>query len=74
MSDNPYKNLPDSAFWSKGVAHSTPFEFKGLYSRKWRIQKTTRVATAGSCFAQHIARHLRARKFSVLDMDPAPPG
>ncbi|WP_135506655.1 GSCFA domain-containing protein [Roseovarius aestuariivivens] len=74
MSNNPYKGLPESAFWSAGVAHHSPFEFEGLYSRKWRIQKKTQVATAGSCFAQHIARNLRARKFSVLDMEPAPPG
>ena len=74
MSDNPYKGLPESAFWSSGVANQSPFELAGLYSRKWRISKKNRVATAGSCFAQHIARHLRKRDFSVLDMEPPPPG
>ena len=30
------------------------------------------VATAGSCFAQHIGRHMREGGFSILDVEPAP--
>jgi len=31
-----------------------------------------RIATAGSCFAQHIGRHLRQRGANYLDLEPAP--
>lgn len=30
------------------------------------------IATAGSCFAQHISRHLRGNGYNVLDVEPAP--
>jgi hypothetical protein len=32
------------------------------------------IATAGSCFAQHIARHARGRGYNVIDTEPAPQG
>ncbi|WP_370205029.1 GSCFA domain-containing protein [Pararhodobacter marinus] len=31
-----------------------------------------RIATAGSCFAQHIGRNLREKGFAYLDAEPAP--
>jgi hypothetical protein len=74
MTSSPYDGLPDTAFWASGVAHHSPFHPQGLYTKKWHIGKKARIATAGSCFAQHIARHLRRRNFSVMDMEPAPPG
>jgi hypothetical protein len=45
-----------------------------LYRKKFEIKATDKVATAGSCFAQHIARNMRARNFQVLDFEPPPPG
>lgn len=37
------------------------------------LQKADRVATAGSCFAQHIGRNLALRGANYMDMEPAPP-
>ncbi|KIC17308.1 GSCFA domain-containing protein [Leisingera sp. ANG-Vp] len=74
MSSSPYENVPVHGFWRSGVAEQNPLEFKGLYKRKFRIRRSQTIATAGSCFAQHIARHLRARKFNVPDYEPAPRG
>jgi len=54
------------------VAQASPFSLDGIYRRKWPIPPGARIATAGSCFAQHIARHLRTNGFKVLDMEPAP--
>lgn len=45
-----------------------------FYVRKFPISKTQKIAAAGSCFAQHISRHMRTRGFRVLDVEPAPPG
>ncbi|HEY3636699.1 MAG TPA: GSCFA domain-containing protein [Rhizomicrobium sp.] len=71
---SPYDNLPAHAFWRTGVTEQ-PFDaIPQLYQRKFPIDRTMKIATAGSCFAQHIARHLRMRKFSVIDEEPAPPG
>lgn len=51
-----------------------PQSISGLYSKKFAIGRATRIATAGSCFAQHIGRQLRANGFSVIDEEPPPPG
>ncbi len=37
-----------------------------------RSRETTRIATAGSCFAQHVGRALRGAGFTVLDAEKAP--
>ena len=44
----------------------------GLYAPRFAIGRTTAVATAGSCFAQHITRTLRRVGATVLDAE-APP-
>lgn len=70
---SPYEGLPPRAFWRTGVAEQCAENIPDLYRRKFEIPRSARIATAGSCFAQHIAAHLRARKFTVLDVEPAPP-
>jgi hypothetical protein len=40
---------------------------------KFTIAATDRIATAGSCFAQHIARRLRQAGFNFLVTEPAHP-
>jgi hypothetical protein len=71
---SPYENLPRTAFWRTGVAGHAPDAIPGLYRRKFALDRTTPVATAGSCFSQHLSRHLRARGFKVVDAEPPPPG
>lgn len=73
MKSNPYQDLPEESFWSSGVARSTTLVPKNLYQKKWQILPNDTIATAGSCFAQHIGRHLRASGFHVMDREPAPP-
>lgn len=71
---SPYDDLPPRAFWRTGVMGQPAGAMAGLYRKKFDIGRDTRIATAGSCFAQHIGRHLRARGFNVVDAEPAPPG
>lgn len=73
MSQSPYADLPDRAYWRTGVAESSPATTTDIYTRKFPIRKTDGIATAGSCFAQHIARNMRARGYRVLDAEPPPP-
>lgn len=77
MSDtlrNPYVGKERRAFWRDAVSGRSIAVITDLYRPKFEIDKNTRVATAGSCFAQHIAANLRSRGFKVIDTEPPPPG
>ena len=68
---NPYKGIPQEAFWRSGVADPAP-DLTNIYRKRFDIGPQDLIATAGSCFAQHIARHLRQRGYRVMDVEPAP--
>lgn len=74
MNEHPYDNLPPSAFWRTGVTQENPNALKAIYIKKYSIRRQTKIVTSGSCFAQHIARHLLKRGYNVLDFEPPPPG
>jgi hypothetical protein len=74
MAKSPYERLPPERFWRTGVAERTPKTIEALYRKRFEISKSDAIATAGSCFAQHIARHMRQRGCNVLDVEPPPPG
>jgi hypothetical protein len=74
MGKNPYSDLPKSAFWKTGVAQENPFAIEEIYKKKFNIPPETKIATAGSCFAQHISRYLKKNGYNVLDVEPPPPG
>ena len=69
---HPYSDLPTKAFWRPAVAEASPFALEDLYTPKWRLEPGTKIATAGSCFAQHITSHLKAERFNVLDLERPP--
>ena len=69
---HPYATLPPRAFWRSAVAEADRTRFPGLYVPRVAIGPDSRIATAGSCFAQHIARYLRGAGVTVLDAEPAP--
>jgi hypothetical protein len=71
---SPYAALPPERFWRSGVAGAASGDFPGLYTPRFPIGPGMRIATAGSCFAQHVGNHLRLAGFSVLDAEPPPPG
>lgn len=66
MSDHPYRSLPQGNFWKPSIAEPSYDRVDPVISGKFRITRSDQVATAGSCFAQHIARHLRGAGFSYL--------
>ena len=69
---NFYSTLPPRSFWRSAVSEKTIFNLEKFYERKFEITRTDRIATAGSCFAQHVAANMRRRGFSLLDVEPAP--
>ena len=71
MASNPYIDLEPRAFWRSAVAEATSAS-AGVYRKKFDIDHSARIATAGSCFAQHIGVFLKANGYQVLDVEPPP--
>lgn len=72
LAGHPYKSLDPRAFWRTAVAEKSPFDITDLYRRKFPITPRDKVSTAGSCFAQHIGRRLKASGFRYVDLEPGP--
>lgn len=66
MTSHPYKNLPSHTRWYRAVSTIEPSAFDPVVDFPFVIARHDKVATAGSCFAQHIARHMRLRGFSYF--------
>jgi hypothetical protein len=56
---HPYKDLPDHALWRRAVANVAAAELDPVVDVPFLIGAHDKVATSGSCFAQHIGRYLR---------------
>jgi len=69
---HPYQGLPSRQFWRSAVAERDPSDWSQLYQPRFAIGQQDPIATAGSCFAQHIGNQFRAHDYSVLDVEPAP--
>jgi hypothetical protein len=70
-ADHPYRRQPPHAFWRQSIAERHCLEIEPWYRRKWSLEDA-RIATAGSCFAQHIGRRLRHSGFRFVDVEPPP--
>ncbi|SDI69687.1 GSCFA domain-containing protein [Alloyangia pacifica] len=57
---NPYESLPDQNFWKTGVFAARD-AIEPRVSKVFHIAPSDRIMTAGSCFAQNVALHLRKR-------------
>jgi hypothetical protein len=71
MTKSPYSNLNASAFWRKSVAQKPSFLLDPVIATSFEITATKKVATAGSCFAQHISRFLAANGLNYLVTEQA---
>jgi len=69
---NPYKDKIDTSFWSRSVANDSPKDMEPVVDDVHLIGKSTKVATAGSCFAQHIARTLTQNGLNYYVTEDAP--
>jgi hypothetical protein len=71
---HPYEDIPSQSFWRSGVVETDRQIWPEIYVPKVRITRDTAVATAGSCFAQHIGNYLNLSGVNVLDAEPRPKG
>lgn len=68
-----YAALPPHNYWRRAVAQVAPAEVDPVGAAAFTIDRSTRVASAGSCFAQHISRRLRRGGFNYLVAEAPPP-
>jgi hypothetical protein len=61
---HPYRNLGDHQFWRRAISATEPHAVDPVVNTKFRINQSERVATAGSCFSQHISRRLSSIGFN----------
>lgn len=69
---NPYRNIDGRQFWKNSVAGIDSAVLDPVFATKFGISKQDKVATAGSCFAQHIARTLSKSGFDYYVTETAP--
>lgn len=56
---NPYSGIQDYQLWRRSVARVETHMFDPIVKPRFQIDRTSKVATAGSCFAQHISRQIQ---------------
>jgi hypothetical protein len=71
---SPYTGLASRSYWRSGVVERHPLDIGDIYLKKFVIRPDEGIATAGSCFAQHIAQRLREHGYRVIDAEPPPGG
>ena len=69
---NPYTGLAPERFWRHAVAKLPANDVDPVSAPPYRIEAGDKVATAGSCFAQHISTRLQRAGFGFLDVEPSP--
>lgn len=73
MSNHPYTGLPNYQFWKKSFGQSFIGGLDPVSSTRFTIEPDTKIVAAGSCFAQHVARHIQKRGFNFLQTERAHP-
>lgn len=72
MATNPYSKLPPRAFWRAAISEVHYAELANLWE-PLALTRQDRIATAGSCFAQHLGNNLARRGAAFMDLEPPPP-
>lgn len=71
---HPYEHLGAQAFWRKTVSAQAWGELDFKPATKFKLTPSMKIATAGSCFAQHMARRLESFGLSHWVVEQAPAG
>lgn len=70
---NPYKGLDDFCFWSRAMLNPAPGQIDPVVKSN-TITPDQKVATMGSCFAQHLAKHIQSSGLNYYVAETAPQG
>jgi hypothetical protein len=69
---HPYKNLPEHNYWKSGIGEKFWADVNFKPNVKFKLSPRDKIATAGSCFAQHLARNLPALGLNHCVYEAAP--
>jgi hypothetical protein len=69
---NPYRNLPPSSFWADAVTQPRPGAIDPFLGNL-RIGAAEKIATMGSCFAQHLSQYMARSGLTYFVPESAPP-
>ena len=73
VTKNPYQTLPIYTRWTKSVAGIPMEQLDPVVDFPFTITESDKISTAGSCFAQHIARYLKLNGFNYFITEEANP-
>ena len=68
----PYAGLPDFQIWSRAIEDRPAGFVDPQHAGRFTIDRATRIASAGSCFAQRIAERLRGSGYTYFVAEPGP--
>ena len=77
MPANPYRELDDFCFWSRAMTAPAPGQIDPVVDPAMnakRIESSHKIATMGSCFAQHLSRIVEQAGFNYYVPEAAPEG
>ncbi len=63
--NHPYENIPSYCNWYQAMTAFAPGQINPVTS-SFKITSDTKIATMGSCFAQHLARFIKLNGFNYL--------
>jgi hypothetical protein len=69
VGSQPYATLPDRCFWRESISTIPAAEVDPVSDPPFLISPGDRVATAGSCFAQHISKRLQSSGFHFMMLE-----
>ena len=64
QANNPYFGLADYHFWRRAMERLPMKDVDPMVRSRFTLMRDDKVATAGSCFAQHISRTLQKNGFN----------
>lgn len=66
----PYRGRPNHTHWQRSVAAVPAREVRPIVDVPFRVNRKHRIASAGSCFAQHVARRLKSSGYHYFVTEP----
>lgn len=69
---HPYQGLPEHSYWKSGVGSKFWADVNFKPATKFKLSTQDKIATAGSCFAQHVAKSLSRLGLNHQVYEPAP--
>jgi GSCFA family len=68
----PYAGLPSHQIWARALAERPDGFADPQHAGRFTIDRSTRISSAGSCFAQRIAERLQESGYTYFVAEPGP--